>query len=302
MSTISFIILNYNGFDETTKLVDSMIKWDSKALDFQIVIVDNCSSDDSFSRLSDRYAENNVVDVIQSQKNGGYSYGNNYGTRYAIKHHDPRYIAISNPDVELEQGMICSLLNTFDFDDRIGMCAPIMKAVDGSYRIYAQDLPTYEDDLKACSVFDRSRTLKQEGYSTLNENENLILTEMIPGSFFVVRADYFQKVGMFDESVFLYCEERIIGKKMKDAGYIAIKRADLFYVHAHSVTTKKAFNEINRWRILLNSRLYYEKEYLKKSTAQLMLLKLSMKKYLVELRTLYLVNDIKQNIRKKSAS
>lgn len=289
MSEISFIILNYNGFAETAKLVQSMMTWDTSKLDFHIVIVDNCSSDDSFERLKNSFNQIEYIDVIQSERNGGYSYGNNYGAKYAIKNYNCRYIAISNPDVEIEQDMVIKLIETFQVDDRIAMCAPIMKALDGSYNIYSQDLPTYEDDLHACSLKNKPKTVKNE-YDTLN-NENYIITEMIPGSFFVIRADCFSQIGMFDENVFLYCEERILGKRLKTAGYLCTKRADLFYVHAHAVTTSRAISEIKRWKILLNSRLYYQKTYEHVKGGRLILLKAAMEFFLIELRVLFRVKN-----------
>lgn len=296
MSLISFIILNYNGSEETSKLVDAISLWDRSMIDFSVIIVDNCSEDNSFDKLKNKYTDSDFIDVISSEKNGGYSYGNNYGAKYAIKKYNPKYIAISNPDVVIEQDMICKLLYTFETDSRIGMCAPVMKSIDGKYTIYSQRLPTYQDDLNACSLRDQSKSLIREGYKTLDSEGNFIVTELLPGSFFVIRTDCFSQIGMFDEHVFLYCEERIIGKKLKEAGFIAITRADLFFVHAHAVTIKKAISTINSWRILLQSRLYYQKEYEKVGTIKLIILKVAMTKYLIELKTLLSFNEIKAGL------
>ena len=106
-----------------------------------------------------------------------------------------------------------------------------------------------------------SRTIKTDNYDYLNGNQNMILTEMLPGSFFAVRADLFQKIGMLDEKVFLFCEERILGKRMKDNGYKAVLRADLFFLHAHSVSIKKVYKVIQTRKLILNSRIYYEENY-----------------------------------------
>lgn len=301
MSLISFIILNYNGYEETRKLVDSIAYWDKSKLDFSVIIVDNCSTDNSFNKLQQSYSENSFVDVISSKKNGGYSYGNNYGVKFAIEKYNPKYIAISNPDVEIEQDMICNLLDTFDVDCSIGMCAPVMRAINGNYNIYSQKLPTYHDDLKACSLHYQSETIIKEGYKTLDSEGNMIITEMLPGSFFVIRTDCFSQVGMLDEHVFLYCEERIIGKKLKDAGFIAITRADLFFIHAHAITIRKAISTINSWKIILQSRLYYQKEYEKVSKVKLIVLKAAMTKYLAELRILLYFNELKACLRSGKA-
>lgn len=293
MFDISFVILNYNGHLETEKLVRSISTWDASKLNYNVIIVDNCSSDDSYDLLTKAFIGNNRIDVIKSERNGGYSYGNNYGSEYAMRKYQPTYIAIANPDIEIDQDTVIKLLETFSVNDRIAMCAPIMKSRDGSYSIYAQDLPSYRDDLSACSIRNRSKTI-QEQYKTIEGYENCILTEMIPGSFFVVRADYFSEVGMFDDHVFLYCEERIIGKRLKDTGYLSVKRADLFYVHVHAVTTSRTISEIKRWKILLSSRLYYQKAYENVKGIRLLLLKAAMKQYLLELKVLFSIKDHKR--------
>ena len=293
MSLISFIILNYNGYKETSKLVDAINLWDRAKTDFSVIVVDNCSKDNSFDNLKKRYSGSNFIDVISSEKNGGYSYGNNYGAKYAIKKYKPKFIAISNPDVEIEQDMICKLLDTFETDSRIGMCAPVMKSIDGSYNVYSQRLPTYQDDLNACSLRDQSKCIIRKGYKTLDPEGNFIVTEVLPGSFFVIRTDCFSQVGMFDEHIFLYCEERIIGKKLKEAGFIAITRADLFYVHAHAVSTRKSINTLNRWRHLLKSRLYYQKNYEHINFLQSLILNGAMQIFLLKLNVLLIRKSIK---------
>lgn len=283
---ICFIVLNYNGFVETDKLLQSFRKWDLDKFPFRVIVVDNASTDDSFSRLKKIYSNTEYIDVINSQYNGGYSYGNNYGARYAINKYRPGYLAIVNPDVEFDQETVSELLKTFLVNNRIALCAPVMKSTGGKYSIYAQKLPRYVDDLYACAIRNKPKSIIKEGYSTLDKNGTYILTDMLPGSFFLVRTDYFSKVGMFDEHVFLYCEERILGKKIKDAGLKAILRADLFYVHAHSVTISRTYSILDRWKQIFQSRLYYQKEYLKVDMIRLMLLKIAMKWYLIKLKIL----------------
>ena len=75
------VILNYNDAGSTQKLVDSIIGY---SLIWHIAVVDNCSTDGSLKLLGEKYSDNKKVSVISSGKNGGYSYGNNFGARYLI--------------------------------------------------------------------------------------------------------------------------------------------------------------------------------------------------------------------------
>lgn len=261
MTDICLIILNYNGLPETKELVESLKSWDEDMFSFRAIVVDNCSTDQSFEQLLECFSSTSFVDVIRSEKNGGYSYGNNYGARYAIEKYTPQYLAIANPDIQIDQDTMIELLKTFQVDEKIAMAAPAMKNTKGEYRLYSQRLPTFYDDFRACWTEKASPSIITKNYETVPEHENLILTEMLHGSFYVVKTSCFQEAGMLDEGVFLFCEERIIGKRLKDLGYKLILRSDLFFVHAHSVTIRKAMNTLKMWRAIWNSRIYYQKKY-----------------------------------------
>lgn len=274
MPEISFIILNYNGFDETSKLVQSMLKWDISKLDFNIVVVDNCSSDDSFERLKNAFNQIEYIDVIQSEHNGGYSYGNNFGAKFAIEKYNPCYLAIANPDIQIDQDAVIALLTGFGVNDKIAMTAPVMQNTEGGYKVCSQKLPTFYDDFRMCWTEKNPPSVMTDRFETIPGHENMILSEMLPGSFFVVKTKCFQEAGMFDDGVFLFCEERIIGKRLKDLGYKLILRSDLFFIHAHSVTIKKAMDSIKTWKIIWKSRIYYQKKYNKVNQLKLVLLRL----------------------------
>ena len=73
----AIIILNYNDSETVVKYI-SQIK-DYSSFD-KIVIVDNCSPDGSFEKLIK--LKNDKIDVIQTDGNKGYAYGNNFGVHF----------------------------------------------------------------------------------------------------------------------------------------------------------------------------------------------------------------------------
>lgn len=70
-----------------------------------------------------------------------------------------------------------------------------------------------------------------------------------------------KKCGFYDETVFLYNEEVIIGKKFKDYGYKSILCMDEKYEHYHSVTMKKNFKSSVRHKntVLLSHEIFLRK-------------------------------------------
>lgn len=306
MRDISFVVLNYNDAMTTITLVDSLCTWTLSEFNMHVIIVDNMSVDNSFAVLREHYNKCERVDVIVSERNGGYSYGNNYGCQYAIKWYHSDYIAIANPDIRIDELTVAKLLDTFALDDTIAICAPVMVGLDGKFKVYSQQLPSYVDDLKACFSDRVSSTINTDNPLLLDGCSNRIVTQMLPGSFFVARSDYFLEIGMLDDNVFLFCEERILGNRIKKRGWKEVLCSDLFFVHAHSVSIKKNINTINTVKILHKSRLYYEETYNHVNKGKLLVLKIAMCFYVKKVKLYQMIMTTKwtrgivQWIKKKS--
>ena len=127
------IVLNYNDAETTLEFVE-MAKT-CNAID-KIVVVDNCSTDCSFSKLT--CLKSDKIDVIQTDKNGGYAYGNNFGCRYAEKNYNPKLFFISNPDVRFENHVLQEMDKLSNNHKDIGVVAPI---VNQGYNIW--NLPKF---------------------------------------------------------------------------------------------------------------------------------------------------------------
>ena len=91
---IGMIIINYNDYDTTKRLLDNVSKY--KCLD-KIVVVDNDSSDDSYNKLK-RVKRKNLV-ILKNNDNRGYASGINIGVKYLIEELGNLNIIISNSDV-----------------------------------------------------------------------------------------------------------------------------------------------------------------------------------------------------------
>lgn len=80
------IVLNYNDAETTLKYVKHIVSYD---LLNKIIIVDNCSTDDSWCRLLQSFASNKI-DIVRTDHNGGYGYGNNFGLKCAVSQYSPQ--------------------------------------------------------------------------------------------------------------------------------------------------------------------------------------------------------------------
>lgn len=84
----------------------------------------------------------------------------------------------------------------------------------------------------------------------------------VSGSMFMMNAKEMLKHGMYDENIFLYCEEISLAIKLKKAGKKTALLPRQYFIHNHSVSISKSYGtEIKRHRLLVNSKLYVIKQW-----------------------------------------
>lgn len=282
----SLIVLNYNDYATTEKLVKSVEGY--KIID-KIIIVDNKSSDESKENL--KKLVNDKIDFIETDENKGYSYGNNYGIKYAIKKYNSKNIIISNPDIYIEEKVLRELVKSLEENKEVAIATATMKnLVKGSYEtsdLRAWKKPSYSycllTALFLCSKFSK----KLIAYDNEEFKKKYSEVFAVQGSFFVAKAKVLEEVGLLDEGTFLYCEEMILGSKVKDAGYKEIIFNDLYYNHDHGVTINKSISSVNKYKILNESLTLYLREYLRVSKGKLLLFKLCAAIGIAERKVIY---------------
>ncbi len=110
------VIVNYDGAHLLGPCLDGLRKQDLPNDAFQVVVVDNASTDDSLSLLRDEYAE---VTVLESAANLGFAGGNNL----ALRRLTTEFAVLLNNDAVPEPGWLRALLDAFDAPDatRLGI-------------------------------------------------------------------------------------------------------------------------------------------------------------------------------------
>lgn len=117
---VYFILVNYKNSYLTIECINSLKR--INYTNYHIIVVDNCSPDNSFTKLSD-YNKNNFFTLIQTPYNGGFSYANNIGIKIALdKNAD--YIILLNNDTIVTNNFLLPLLEPFTKNKKIGATTP----------------------------------------------------------------------------------------------------------------------------------------------------------------------------------
>ena len=283
----AIIILNYNDYETTIDMINQ-IK-DYKCLN-HILIVDNKSTDKSYTKLK-KY-ESKKIEVIKTDKNKGYAYGNNYGVRYIDEKYKVDNIIISNPDVIVSEDTIKKLIEDLK-DDSISLVAPVVEERGTLSRGWK--LPRFKEDLISNMNYFHKYAKKMMSYDEEHYSKPLTRVEAVHGCFFMIKLKDFKKVNLFDENTFLYYEENILGKKLLDNNMFSYIDTTVKVIHNLSVSVDKTYNSINKYKILKNSQKYYEKNYNNLNIFGIILLRIF---YYISLGISYIILFIQSRKRK----
>ena len=262
---VAMIVLNYNDEESTILFVTKQVE--NKGLDL-IVIVDNFSSDNSFRNLMLITCEK--IKVIQTDKNGGYAFGNNYGIHYVEQNFITEVIIIANPDIDLsEETLLYSLSFLRSSTFKVGLVAPTMKLPNGHLES-AWKLPKYSKMLLLAIIPIQHFVQEATRYRSRDLANEYAKIEVLAGSLLIGKLLMFEDVGYFDERTFLYGEENILSFKIKMKGYQNILLTRKSYMHFYSLSINKTISKVEeKFKIAYQSNIIYLNHYLGVSAFQL---------------------------------
>ena len=270
MLKCGLVVLNYNDSDTTIKLIEAIKNYDQ--LD-HIAVVDNCSTDDSYKKLLK--FQSDKIKILLSPKNGGYSYGNNFGIKYLIENFNPDIIGIANPDVMFNNNFIEVLKKYFELYPDYAVLTGIQLNPLGEIAGH----PFWEEDSAKnilwqrfteifsplTKIFNMLKYHNYRKYLTKNaqSKNEIVQVWAVEGSLFFIRALDFLNIGLFDENLFMYYEECIISRKLQKLNRKVGICPEIHYKHFHFYASD--FYDYSRTRlrhkIFCSSLKYYFVNY-----------------------------------------
>jgi len=245
MPSISIITINYNQSELTKKFVDSVIKYTPSPVNYEIIIVDNCSEVNDFENLKD-ILKNYNVNIIRSNINTGFGGGNMFGVQFATGN----YLAFINNDVLFIEDSLSSLKSFLNGNKKIGVVTP--------QQLNINQEPVYTFDhfhgirkllfgTKFVELTSKKVKRKKIKYTSI------FPVDLVLGSFMFFNKKAFSEIGGFDTNIFFYYEEMDVCYRLKKNGYASFVNATTAYIHDEGRSTKAHYN-IKKERNI--SRLY----------------------------------------------
>lgn len=265
---IGIVILNYNTADDVIKAIH-YIKTHVN-YNYHVYLVDNHSKEDCVEKLRVTYDNDPIVTLMVSEENKGYSGGNNIGIKQAVSDNCDA-VLILNPDVELQNDIISIMVN--EFTDQIVCVAPKVFDLNGNdgQRIRPEYNFKYAFFNKKPLYYIR-KLFKGDNYYKYDVNEKFVFDGFPSGCCFLIRSDAFEKVGFFDDNVFLYSEELILANKLTELQMKCCYVPEAVVRHNEGTSTRKISTAFIDYHMYA-SEYYLLKKYCDTSKLQLKIIK-----------------------------
>jgi len=246
----SIIVVNYNSYPAIVECLRS-IQAQIQALPYELIVVDNASSDDSVAQITAQIPD---CRIVQLANNVGFGAGNNAGVRVA----SGEYLFFLNPDTVLLEDSLKILLQKIAKNPKVGIVAPRITYPDGRLQLStAWEISLIGEYKTRKQLADYERGNHQAEITAAYAGDRAV--DIVLGSAFLMTKALFQAVSGFDEQFFMYFEESDLCQRVRARGYQILYTPDTTVVHLHGTSVKKIPDKmIVEYR---RSQLYYYRKH-----------------------------------------
>ena len=203
---LSIVIVSYNVCRFVAQCLDSVQKASSD-LDVEVFVVDNASSDDTVSYVSQHYP---WAKLIANEENLGFSRANNIAIRQA----QGDYVLLLNPDTIVAESTLRECVAFMDVHPQAGGLGVRMHNADGSLAPESRRaIPS-----PWVSMLKMLGFTKRYYMSHLSWDEPGRI-EVVSGAFFMIRKTALDEVGLLDEDFFMYGEDIDLSYRLLKGGW-----------------------------------------------------------------------------------
>ena len=263
---LSIIVVNWNGGELLRRAVASVFTA-PPSVDFEIVVVDNASTDNSIELL--RSSEDvqhllgrNRLRIIENADNRGFGQANNQ----AFSLTETPLLLLLNPDTEVTPGSIDKLIATVLSAPRIGAAGPRMLNADGSLQLSVWRNPpaAWEILLSQLKLYlllpQRFRGELLLGGHWAHDRERQV--PMLGGAAILVRREVIDTIGGFDERFHMYGEDNEWCLRMVRGNWKLVFQPEAVILHHGAQSSLQRWTNLEKMRVQLEANYFFQKQAL----------------------------------------
>lgn len=244
---LSIIIVSYNVRQLLLDCIKSIIDTCS-GIDYEIIVVDNVSSDGSVDALREAFPE---VHVIANQENTGFARGNNQGYEMS----KGEFILMLNPDTIVKPRAIQSTLEFMRLTPDAGLAGCRLLNPDGSLQTSIRRFPSLREHIGVIFFIDRLLNSQRMHYRTTP-----FAIDYCSGAFMMVRRKSLKNMPLLNQEYFMYSEEKDLSLRLKRKGWKTyfVPNGEVIHYGGQSTSQVKEqmFIELLKSQVLFFKRHY----------------------------------------------
>lgn len=225
MAKVAIVIVCMNNMKNIIPCLDSIIKYTK--IEYEIWLVAYMFSKENLSIIKHKYPK---VIIVESNEIRGFSENNNLALRQA----KTEYTLVLNDDTEFKEPVLDELVASMVKTKDASVMSPYLVNADGSYQCCGRAPINWWDFLKEDTF--RLSNMKQK--SKYINQSGIFQSYNIAGACFLIKTEFFKRMGFFDEYYFFMPEDVALGTKINELGYKCFVDADITLYHYGGGTRK----------------------------------------------------------------
>jgi len=233
---VAIVIVHYLGKELTKQALASVKRLNLAGLSLKVIVVNNNPKEN----LKDLKKEFKDYLFVKTKKNLGFTGGNNFGIKKALKF-KPDFVFLLNNDTFLDKNLLVNLVKSAKKNSQTGILGPKIYFASGSE--YHQDRYRAAEKGRvfwfAGGLIDwRNVLATHRGVDEVDKGqyEKRQETDFVSGCAILIKKEVFEKIGLLDDRYFLYLEDADFCQRAKRAGFKVIfePKGKLWHFNASS--------------------------------------------------------------------
>lgn len=253
---LSIVIVNWKTKELTAAAIASVFE-QTKALLFEVILIDNNSADGSVETLRALFPQ---ITIVENNANLGFGKANNQGMRLA----KGQYIMLLNSDTVVLDHALEKMVAYLDEHPDVMMVGPKVLNADHTFqhacrRMLPTPASSFYHLFGLVKIFRRNARVN--AYKGYNREPNITEpVEALSGAAMMFRRPVFEVTGGFDERFFMYGEDLDLCKQVFDHGWktMFVHTAEIIHYGGASSKKRRTKSIVNFYEAMW---LYYEKHW-----------------------------------------